>query len=83
MRDELAAIESALRDLDNRDRLQAELDEVRHQLAKTPVVSAPTNEYRQSVNRHIIGLSGSLYHRHEYQLPVDYSARRQSDTIQG
>lgn len=65
---ELDIVQLALTDWDNRDRWQAELDEVRKQLAAiVPGDSVGVSEYRQAVNRHIVGLCGTLYHQAYYQ----------------
>ncbi len=46
-----------LRDLEERDRLRVELDEIRRSLAKLPVEVLATDRFRQLVNKHLDGLT--------------------------
>lgn len=48
-----------LHDLEERDRLRVELDEIRRALAKLPVETLGTDRFRQLVNKHLDGLMGS------------------------
>ena len=48
-----------LRDLEERDRLRVELDEIRRALAKLPIESLALDRFRQLVNKHLDGLLGS------------------------
>jgi hypothetical protein len=64
---ELDVLQLAMSDWENRDRWQAELDEVRRQLALTPSDPVSVSDYRQAVNRHIVGLSGTLHHQSYHQ----------------
>ena len=45
-----------LRDLEERDRLRVELDDIRRSLAKLPVETLATDRFRQLVNKHLDGL---------------------------
>lgn len=58
---ELDGNQRLIHDLECRDRWRAELDEVRRQLAQLPQTPA-NHEYRESVDRHLLGLGKSLYH---------------------
>lgn len=48
-----------LRDLEERDRLRVELDDIRRALAKLPVETLATDRFRQLVNKHLDGLLAS------------------------
>lgn len=79
---ELDLVQSNLSDLENRDRIVAELDEVRRQLSKSISVAPATNEYRQAVDRNIVGLCGSLY-QGTAQPVGEFLTSRQYDSVNG
>jgi Domain of unknown function (DUF4332) len=79
---ELDSVINQLGDWDSRDRIVAELDEVRRLLAKTPLVQLTSSEYRQTVDRNIVGLSGSFYLQPPLAQPEFYTSR-QYDTVNG
>jgi predicted flap endonuclease-1-like 5' DNA nuclease/energy-coupling factor transporter ATP-binding protein EcfA2 len=56
---DLDAVTSELRDLEERDRLRVELDEIRRALAKLPIETVAVDRFRQLVNKHIDLLMGS------------------------
>ncbi len=56
---DLDAVVSELHDLEQRDRLRVELDEIRRALAKLPVEAVALDPFRQRVNKHVDGLFGA------------------------
>ena len=56
---ELDKVIADLRDLEERDRLRVELDEIRRALAKLPVETLAANHFRQLVDKHLEGLTDS------------------------
>ena len=48
-----------LRDLEERDRLRVELDEIRRSLAKLPVETVASDRFRQLVNQHLDAMTAS------------------------
>ncbi len=48
-----------LRDLEERDRLRVELDDIRRTLAKLPVETVATDRFRQLVSKHLEGLTST------------------------
>ena len=48
-----------LRDLEERDRLRVELDEIRRSLAKLPVETVASDRFRQSVNQHLDAMTAA------------------------
>jgi hypothetical protein len=87
LRGELGQITGALSDLDQRDRLVGELDRIRRQIDQHTEGHALADEFQQSVHRHIIGLSGSLYRIHpesSYESRADRGlAYERTDTAEG
>lgn len=79
---ELDLITVQLSDMDSRDRLVAELDEVRRQLSRLPIATVSMSEYRQAVDRNIVGLCGSLYQAGA-AIKSDLTTSRQYDTVNG
>lgn len=79
---ELDLVQTQLSDLENRDRIVSELDDVRRQLSKTVVAAPVTNEYRQAVDRNIVGLCGSLY-QSGAQNAGEFLTSRQYDSVNG
>lgn len=79
---ELDQLQLQLADLENRDRMVADLDEVRRQLSKSTVVAPSTSEYRQAVDRNIVGLCGSLYQAGA-TARGEYLTSRQYDSVNG
>jgi len=58
---ELDAYQRLASDAEMRDKMRAELEEVRRQLAHLPQTPVTLSQYRESVNRHILGLSQNFY----------------------
>jgi energy-coupling factor transporter ATP-binding protein EcfA2 len=79
---ELDLLTRQLADLESRDRLVAELDEVRRLLSRTPAYVATNSEYLAAVDRNVVGLSGTLYHRSPLTT-AEYATSRQYDTFNG
>ncbi len=79
---ELDLITVQLSDMDSRDRLVAELDEVRRQMSRLPIATVSMSEYRQAVDRNIVGLCGSLYQAGA-AIKSDLTTSRQYDTVNG
>ncbi len=48
-----------LRELEERDRLRVELDEIRRSLAKLPVETLAVDQFRQLLNKHLAGLTAA------------------------
>ncbi|MBX3420612.1 MAG: DUF4332 domain-containing protein [Pirellulaceae bacterium] len=68
---ELDLLVAALSDWDGRDRLQADLDEVRRRLAQLPSGVTRPSSYQQATDRHLIGLCGQDH----------YAPHRSSDSF--
>lgn len=91
----LRELDSVLRnhsDIELRDRLRGELEETRRQIARLPQTPISPSEYRELVNRNILGLASSLYQSHLHPTPRQplswsgtsaTSVSRQYDTVNG
>ncbi len=64
---DLDKVVADLRDLEDRDRLRVELDEIRRALAKLPVELMGVDRFRQLVNKHLDGLLGGRANGSRYK----------------
>lgn len=69
-------------DLETRERMRVELDDIRHQIARLPQTPINSSEYLDLVNRHILGLTNSLFHDIRATQP-GYLVSHQYDSVNG